>query len=171
VSFLWWLHILIFLTIREDDVGSHPFLNDVLTGLEHPGATFIGTGIYAILVIYLLICCLKGQVKFGLRIFIFFRVHPMKKDATPMNSYLFNVLMMLICSVAITTFCANAFSVYVRLSEIFTIFNVQVRYLEFFRYFYTNNVFEIMLLCWSVISLIFLLFKNRQPVDRHLNAK
>lgn len=170
VSILWWLHILIFLAIVEDGVAINPFLNDILTGLEHPGASFIGTGLYVMLALYLLLACIKGMVKFGLRIFIFFRVHPMKKDATPMNSMLFNVLMVLICSVAVTLFCSNAFSLYTRLSEINNIFNVQIRYTEFFRYFYANNVFEMALLCWSAICLLYLLCTGCRRKDHFAAA-
>ncbi len=73
--------------------------------------------------------------------FFSLRVHE-----TWMNSFLFNVLMVLICSVAVTQFCANSFAEYARLTEISMIFGTQIRYLRFFKYFFDNNVFEIALL-------------------------
>jgi len=52
--------------------------------------------------IYLLWCCTKGALKFGLRIPFIFSVHPMKVNETWMNSFLFNVNLILICSVSVT---------------------------------------------------------------------
>lgn len=85
----------------------------------------------------------------------------MKADRTPMNSMIFNTIMILFCSVAVTLFATNSFSMYTRLSDINNIFGIQVKYLQFFRYFYENNVFEIMLVVWAGLTAIFLCFKNR----------
>mmetsp|Transcript_17676 Transcript_17676/g.2901 ORF Transcript_17676/g.2901 Transcript_17676/m.2901 type:complete len:97 (-) Transcript_17676:206-496(-) len=93
-------------------------------GMEHPGVSFIGTTIYSAFVIYLLVCCIKGNVIFGLRFFFCCRVHPIKKDNTPMSSMLFNVCLILLCSVSVTLFSANAFSMYARLSDINNMFVV-----------------------------------------------
>jgi LMBR1 domain-containing protein 1 len=59
-----------------------------------------------------------------------------------MNSFLFNVLLILLSSVSVTQFCAAAFSDYTALTDIDLIFTVQVRYLVFFVYFYKYHVFE-----------------------------
>ena len=40
---------------------------------------------------------------------------------------------------------------YTRLTEINNMFGIQVQYLEFFRYFYQNQVFEIMLFIWTFL--------------------
>ena len=150
VSAVWLLHILLYMLIKnEDNVPVTPFLNEVLTGLQYPGVTFIGTAVYAFLAIYLMYACIKGNVKFGLRFFFCFQAHPMKKDETPMNSMLFNCILILICSVSVTLFMVKALELYTRLSMINNMFGIQIKYLEFFKYFYTNNVFEIMFLVTS----------------------
>lgn len=42
----------------------------------------------------------------------------MKVNDTLMNSFLFNITLILLCSVSVTQFCAHAFSAYARLTAI-----------------------------------------------------
>lgn len=42
-------------------------------------------------------------------------------------------------------------------------FGTQIQYLRFFTYFYKNNVFEIIILVWAVLTTIYLCFK---PSDK-----
>lgn len=102
ISFVWWLHIIIFvLAPGWSGFPSSPFLNKVLTDLEESGVNFLGTAIFAFLSLYLLWCVQKGNIKFGLRIPFIFTIHPMKRDETWMNSFLFNINLVLICSVSV----------------------------------------------------------------------
>jgi len=166
VSLLLLLHTLLYVAIRSDGIPAHPFLNEMLIGLEHPSVSFLSTIVYAIFAIYLLLAVIKGNIKFGLRFFFCFQAHPIKKDATPMNSVLFNLNLILMASVAVTLYSANAFSMFTRLTDINNMFGIQVRYLEFFSYFYANNVFEIMLLCWAFLTGIYLSFKSRDTAPQ-----
>jgi LMBR1 domain-containing protein 1 len=74
-----------------------------------------------------------------------------------MNAFLFNILVVLISSVSITQFCTAAFVDYTTFSDISIIFNVQIRYLVFFVYFYKYNVFPYILIFVFVISFVYLL--------------
>jgi LMBR1 domain-containing protein 1 len=161
VSILWLLQILLYILINTNGVSATPFLNDILTGLETPGTSFLATIIYCTLTMYLMLAVIKGNVKFGLRFFCFCKSHPIKKDNTPMNSMLFNSMLVLLTSVAVTLFCTNALGKYTRLTAINNMFAIQVRHLEFFRYFYDNNVFEYMLFIWAILSAIYLMCKNK----------
>lgn len=84
-SLLIWVHmylrskfsILYFLAKKEGRPVAN-FLNELLNSTEIGGATFFSALIFTYFAFYLLMCTLKGLVKFGLRIFIFFPVHPMK---------------------------------------------------------------------------------------------
>jgi len=89
LSILWWIHILLFVVIKSDGNPVHPFLNDLLIGLEK-AAGFLATSVFAFLSLYLLWCTTKGTLKLGLRI-LCFTIHPMKVNETWMNSFLFNV--------------------------------------------------------------------------------
>lgn len=59
-----------------------------------------------------------------------------------MNSFLFNINLILLTSVSVTQFCAGAFREYATMTDIDLIFGTQIRYLKFFVYFYNYNVFE-----------------------------
>ena len=79
--------------------------------------------------------CTSNEVKYKLKKFY-------RKDGTTMNSFLFNVNLILLASVSVTQFCAGAFREYASMTDIDLIFGTQIRYLKFFAYFYNNNIFE-----------------------------
>jgi len=76
---------------------------------------------------------MKGCFKCGVR-FFFVSLHPMKVNATYMNSFLFNLGLVLLCSLPIVQFCTIAFSYYARFTNVNQIFGVQIKYLKFFQY-------------------------------------
>ena len=161
VSVLWILQILLYILINTNGLSASPLLNKVLNGLNTHGTSFLSTIIFCLLTMYLMLAVLKGNVKFGLRFFFCCKAHPIKKDNTPMNSMLFNCLLILISSVAVILFCTNALSQYTRLTAINNMFGIQVRHLEFFKYFYENNVFEYALLIWTLLTTLYLSCKSR----------
>ena len=59
-----------------------------------------------------------------------------------MNSFLFNVMLILISSTAVTQFCARAFSQYTRLSTADLIFGQQIKYLKCFKWIFKNKIFD-----------------------------
>lgn len=100
---------------------------------------------------------IKGNIKFGLRIFLCWALHPMKKNETYMNSFLFNVMLILIASVSVTQFCVGAFQDYTSMTDIDLIFSTQIKYLKFFNYFFRYHIFEYTLLGITLLSTIYLL--------------
>ncbi|CAD8058625.1 unnamed protein product [Paramecium sonneborni] len=129
ISFIWWLHILLFIVIRDSDgISASPFLYKILFGLEEGNAGFLCVGIFGFLCVYLLWCTQKGNIKFGLRIPFLFSLHIMKVNETWMNTFLFNVQLMLICSVACSLILK--FSIYVSL-----LIYIQTMFLKSFYWF------------------------------------
>ena len=69
---------------------------------------FLSAAVFAGILIYLLFCTIKGNFKMGIRVPGVFTLHPMKyfcksrPNETFMNSFLFNVLLILICSISLT---------------------------------------------------------------------
>lgn len=59
-----------------------------------------------------------------------------------MNSFLFNIMLIMLTSISVTQFCASAFQDYATMTDIDLIFSTQIRYLKFFVYFYKYHVFE-----------------------------
>lgn len=155
-----------------------PFLNTYFVWFDSWFPLF-GALSVALFSMYLLVACVKGCFKFGLR-FMWFSLHPMKPNGTYMNSFLFNVGIILMCVPAVLQFSVQAFDTYAASANINALFNVQVRYLRFFRYFYVNDVFIWMLLLLTLLSAIYLGCKRndvsastKQVRDalRHLDTK
>lgn len=141
-----------------------PFMNELLIGLSNRNAGFLATGIFAYLCLYMLWCVQKGTVKFGIRIPCCCRFHPMKENETWMNSFLFNVILMLIASVGVVQLCISSFPSYTTNTEIYMIFGLQIRYLRFYAAFYGNNVFHIAFIIWAFLTLIYLIVTcNKKP--------
>ena len=76
VSFLIIICLLYFVIII-DEKPVHPFLNNFLTALVESGVGFISTIIIFLMSFYMLIAVIKGNIKFGVRLFCFWSVHPM----------------------------------------------------------------------------------------------
>lgn len=81
-----------------------------------------------------------------------------------MNSFLFNIILLLIASVGIIQLCISSFPTYTRNSEIYMIFGVQINYMRFYTAFYRYNVFPIALIIWTFLTLIYQIATcNRKP--------
>ena len=164
ITGLWILQFFFSFIYTENGRPKIQFISYFLLYLEDHNVAFLSFFFFALFCLYLLFCTMKGNIKFGLRIFIFSAVHPMKKDETYMNSFLFNVSLILISSVSVTQFCSNAFSDYVTFTDIDLIFGVQIKYLRFFVFFYKNFIFEYAFIIIFALSLIYLLIRPNDPM-------
>ena len=164
ITGLWILQFFFSFIYTENGRPKIQFISYFLLYLEDHNVAFLSFFFFALFCLYLLFCTMKGNIKFGLRIFVFSAVHPMKKDETYMNSFLFNVSLILISSVSVTQFCSNAFSDYVTFTDIDLIFGVQIKYLRFFVFFYKNFIFEYAFIIIFALSLIYLLIRPNDPM-------
>ena len=164
ITGLWILQFFFSFIYIENGRPKIQFISFFLLYLEDHNVAFLSFFFFALFCLYLLFCTMKGNIKFGLRIFVFSAVHPMKKDETYMNSFLFNVSLILISSVSVTQFCSNAFSDYVTFTDIDLIFGVQIKYLRFFVFFYKNFIFEYAFIIIFALSLIYLLIRPNDPM-------
>lgn len=105
LSLLWILQIIIYNLANVD-----PFLNTFFISLDS-AFSLLGTIAYGVFSFYLLWAVVKGLFRLGVRL-LFFTVHPMKLGETLMNSFLFNTMIVLICSITVTQFCASSFREY-----------------------------------------------------------
>ncbi|KAL8551865.1 hypothetical protein ACS0TY_000781 [Phlomoides rotata] len=62
----------------------------------------MGTVAFAFFCFYLLLAVIAGAMMLGLKL-VFITIHPMKWGATLMNSFLFNVGLILLCSIRLLT--------------------------------------------------------------------
>ena len=168
LSLLWVIQIMLSFIVISHNRPIINFLSAMLLALQDNHLAFLSFVFFSVFCLYLLFATMKGNVKFGMRFFMCMAVHPMKKDQTYMNSFLFNVCLLLLCSVSITQFCNNAFNDYVAFTDIDLIFSVQIKYLKFFKYFYAYHVFEYLLLGMFGVSCVYLIVK---PVDKVTTEK
>lgn len=157
MSIMWILHIVLYVIVTKEVEGfTCLFLNSLFSAFESPGLYPVGVAIFGAFNLYLLLCVVKGCLKFGLRIFIFFSIHPMKMHGTPLNSILFNILMVMLTSATVVQFQQLAFSDYARLTDADVMFSAQIKYLTFYVFFFEHNVFLYVLLAWFLLTIIFL---------------
>jgi len=160
LSILWIVHIFLWMATYPP---ISPFLNIMFIALDQVFGLF-GTAMYGLFSMYLLFCVLKGNFKFGLRIPFIFAVHPMRPGETTMNSFMFNVMLLMIASVTVVGLCATAFSLYARLSAIDVIYNIGVKNMKGIKYvwrYYQWGIFGV-----ALITLIWLLI---WPSDQKAN--
>lgn len=138
VSVAWIAHIIIYMIVRPP---FSPFLNWVFIKLDDIWGLF-GTAAFAFFCFYLLIAVVAGAMMVGLKL-VFFTIHPMKWGATLMNSFLFNVGLILLCSISVIQFCATAFAFYSQATAAQEIFGHTLESLRGIKYLFKYNVFQI----------------------------
>jgi LMBR1 domain-containing protein 1 len=160
ISFFWFVHIFVYNAARASI-----FLNAFFMALDSAWG-LLGTIAYGIFSFYLLFTVIKGNFKFGLRIPLLIQIHPMKINGTMMNSFLFNVLLMLFSSITVVQFCSGAFRVYTRFTGIDVIFNVGIRNLRGLRYLWTYYVWV-----WFAMFVLTLIYMGVAPSDKKAARK
>jgi len=158
VSLLWVMQMVGFIFLN----GLYPFLNNVLISLDGVFPLF-GTATYGFLAYYLMMCTIKGTFKLGCRIAIF-PIHPMKVNGTMMNSFLFNVMLVLLCTIPNIQFCTEAFSIYARVTAVDLLFGTQIKYLRYLSFIWSNNIFLYVMFVFVALTSIYLCLKG--PKDK-----
>jgi LMBR1 domain-containing protein 1 len=131
-----------------------------------------GTLLFGLFAFYLQLAVTKGNFKFGLNLLIF-RVHPMRKGATIMSSFLFNVALILLATTATIQFCATAFALYADGTAINDIYGNQLTSIQGLKYLYNENIFIYCMLAFMALALAFVLivgpdrWKRTKPEDAY----
>ena len=68
-------------------------------------------------------------------------------------------------------FSTQAFSDYARFTNVNQIFGVQIKYLQFFKYFWTTNAFIYAILGMAVLSALYLVCKPRDTPANSMALK
>mmetsp|Transcript_1039 Transcript_1039/g.1695 ORF Transcript_1039/g.1695 Transcript_1039/m.1695 type:complete len:103 (+) Transcript_1039:1569-1877(+) len=80
---------------------------------------------------------------------------------TYMSSFMFNLALVLLCSLPVVQFCTDAFADYARFSTVRQLFGIQIENLKFFSFFWINNIFVYALCAIMVLTALFLWCKPR----------
>ncbi|MED6167978.1 hypothetical protein PIB30_007645 [Stylosanthes scabra] len=128
----------------------------------------LGTVAFAFFCFYLLLAVIAGATMLGLRL-VFFTIHPMKWGATLMNSFLFNVGLILLCSISVIQFCSTAFAYYAQATAAQEIFGHTLESLRGIKYLYKYNVFQIAFVILAGLTFVYYLifgWRRRKPSGR-----
>ncbi|KAK2980000.1 hypothetical protein RJ640_020026 [Escallonia rubra] len=150
VSVAWVAHIVIYLLI---DPPFSPFLNEVFIKLDDLWG-LLGTAAFAFFCFYLLLAVVAGAMMLGLRL-VFITIHPMKWGATLMNSFLFNVGLILLSSISVIQFCSTAFAYYAQATAAQEIFSHTLQSLRGIKYLYKYNVFQIAFIVLAGLTFVY----------------
>ncbi|CEP02626.1 unnamed protein product (mitochondrion) [Plasmodiophora brassicae] len=137
LSCTWFVQICVFLL----PVVKNPFLNVLFMDLSLPGFSLMGDMAFGFYSMYLILCCIKGVFRLGLRIPWCLRVYPMEIGNTMMNAFLFNTWLTLICTIPVVQFCVINFSMYANDTSVRGIFGTQIFYLSFFRMIFYHDAY------------------------------
>jgi len=174
-SLMWMLHVIIYVLIGQK---SHftGFLNDILIGVQgaEPGtrgpAFIIAILIFSFLNIHILLCVMNGTIRVGMKLFCL-PIHPMRAAKTPLNSFLFNCMIILLSACAITQFSQQCFADYSRTSSLAVIFQGPVRYMAFYKFFNDNLIFYYLFVIWGFVAAIGMVIKPRDVAGLNLDGK
>ncbi|GAU47804.1 hypothetical protein TSUD_263360 [Trifolium subterraneum] len=150
VSVAWIAHIIIYLLINPP---LSPFLNEVFIKLDDIWG-LLGTAAFAFFCFYLLLAVIAGAMMLGLRL-VFVTIHPMKWGGTLMNSFLFNVGLILLCSISVIQFCSTAFAYYAQATAAQEIFGHTLESLRGIKYLYKYNVFQIAFVVLAGLTFVY----------------
>ena len=160
LSLLWLIQFICsYFYIHKDGRPGYPFLSLMLIYFQDHDISFLSFVFFSLLTLYLLFCVLKGNFQFGVRIFCCWAVHPMEKGKTYMNSFLFNISLVLLGSMAITQFVSDCLCDYVAFTDIDALFNTLIKNLIFFKYFYRNHVFQYIFFGIFVLSFFYMIYQ------------
>lgn len=160
-SFCILIQIIFYKLLVFDDVAHSEFLNKIFVFFEFHLARFISSILFSLIVVYVLLTVIKGNVKFGLRFLFFMPIHPMERKRTYINSFLFNCFLLLLCTPATLHFIITLFESYMRLTSGALLFTTILQNMKFFGFFYKSKIFLIIYLVWAGLTLIYLLFKSK----------
>ncbi|TPX33356.1 hypothetical protein SmJEL517_g03727 [Synchytrium microbalum] len=139
ISFFWVLHVILYtLPVVTDSYPISPFLNSFFDSVNQ--VPFLGIAFYALFAFYLLACVVKGNIKLGMKI-LFITIHPLRFGETMMNSMVFNVGIILFCSLSVAQFCTLSFGLYAKYTSSYALFGVQLQNLRGIHWGYSAFVY------------------------------
>lgn len=162
VSVIVIIHTFCYVALKVDGREVEPFLNDLVERVEISPLNFLASVIIIAIGMFLVITALHGNIKLGLR-FFFISFYPVVPKETFVNSFMANCMVMNLWMAAIIQFMNVIFRGYLRGTQSAKIFQVQVRNMYIFSWFYEKNFFIIWMLVWWFIALIYLILK---PVEK-----
>lgn len=116
VSIMWLMQICLYM-LPSPSIS--PLLNTYFTLFDSWFPIF-GVLSFALFSLYLMMCTIKGAFRIGLS-FLCIKIYPMVWNGTYVDAFLFNVSIILLCTIPEVQFCLLAFSNYAKYSDIYQV--------------------------------------------------
>ena len=146
------------------------FLNRLLDNIEAGPASFFASILLVFIGLYLMAATQKGVSKLGMR-FFFIEFYPIKPKETFVNAFFVNCLIMNFWCLAITHFMVDLFRGYLSGTQIFLIFEMQIKHLVIFRWFWEKHIFIVLMILWWFISLIYFILRPIEKINLRIEDK
>jgi LMBR1 domain-containing protein 1 len=170
---VWILHCLLYICLRclsSSNQPVTPFLDYILSALGEGDGYIAAFFIFIAIALYLLATVVKGAFKYGMKLFCL-PIFPLREHDTPLNSLLFNAMLIVLSSGAIAHLMFLAFQGYAYAASATFLFNTQISHLDIFRWFFDNNVVVWIYVGLSLISCCFVVFLGRDEPSIKLEKK
>lgn len=92
----------------------------------------------------------------------------MEVGNTHLNAFLANSWLIVLCSIPIVQYCTQSFPIYTRNTSVQVIFGSQIRYLQFFRYFWSYKIWNFIILIFAFLTMFYLFAR---PNDHSANIE
>ena len=160
------LSILVFLNVLlghmitySDGTGVFGILDEMQYGITYSWGGPCGTIFYTIVIIYLEICLLEGIMNIGLKLCTFVNIHPIRLDGTWMNSFLVNLQLAMISSLALLNFIVRYQPKFTNGTTASFYFNYQMNNTNGLEWFYYGITLDLFFFCWGIISFVLQLLR------------
>ena len=157
-------HIFAYRALKNDGKHVNAFLNRWLENIDQSQAGFSASIILIIIGWYLMACTIKGSTKLGLR-FFFINFYPVVPKETFVNSLFANNWAMNIWCIAITHLMVDLFRGYLRTSNVALMFEVQIKHMWLFKWFWEKNFFIVWMIVWWFLILIYFILRPIEKID------
>ena len=157
-------HIFAYKALKTDGKNVNSFLNRIAENIESSQAGFLASVMIIVIGWYLMACVWKGATKLGLR-FFFINFYPVIQKETFVSNFFATNLAMNMWCISIVHLMVDLFRGYLRTTEIALMFEVQVKHMYLFRWFWERNFFIVWIVVWWFISLIYFILKPIEKID------
>ena len=141
-----------------------PFFNKYLTNLDETLYSYFATILLIFMGFYCLASVAMGHAKFGLR-FFWLKFYPLVPRETFSNAFFANCLMFNLYACANTMWLCEALSGYITGTSCAKIWNVQIKHIMIWSWFWNHSFFTVWIIVWWFIAFIYFALKPYEKID------
>ena len=170
MSIVFMMHIYKHILMKVEGKTSDPFLDNWMVDMLESDYRNLGFYLFCCLGYYVYFAAMKGLYSSGLR-FYSVKMYPMVPQQTFTSHFYANMIMMCFMSSAVTQLLVLAFRGYLQGTVATKMFNIQMRNIPFFHWWFSKNFFIIWAAVWWWIAFIYYCLKPITKIDLGVQVK